>query len=309
MAIQQRSRIALSLVISSILAGCSGGGGGNNNNNNPPAGGNAPPPALTGDTFAVTSSNRLVNFNASSPNTAVAVNITGLMNGESILSVDLRPGGSPAGQMYAITSANRVYTIDPASGLATLKATMMADPSDNTQPFTSLMGTRVSIDVNNLVDQLRVVTNSGQNLRVMLDTGATFSDTPMTVGGVSANGVTEVGYTNNFSATCRTTVYYLDTSSDRLLTSANASGGILTPVGSLTVDATAISGFDISTTPDGVNTAFAALTVNGTTSLYTVNLQTGAATVVGPISSLAAGESIVGLARPVPMTSPAPAAR
>ncbi|MET0534774.1 MAG: DUF4394 domain-containing protein, partial [Steroidobacter sp.] len=305
MAQQKRINVALTLVIAGILAGCSGGGGGNNNNNNnPPPSGNNPPPQLTGDTFAVTSANRLVSFNAATPNTAVAVNISGLSNGETILAVDLRPGGTPAGQMYAITSAARVYTIDPNSGTATLKVNMTADPSDTTMPFTSLQGTRVSIDVNNLVDQLRVVSNSGQNLRVMLDTGATFTDTPLTVSGVTPNGISEVGYTNNFSATCRTTVFYIDTSSDRLMTSVNASAGILTAVGPLTVDATAIAGFDISTTPDGVNTAYAALTVMGTTSLYTINLQTGAATVVAPIGSLNSGESIVGLSRPVPSTTP-----
>lgn len=295
---QQRTNIVLSLVISGILAGC--GGGGNNNNNNP----NTPPAMLTGDTFAVTTANRLVSFSSTSPATSTAVTITGLQNGENILAMDLRPGGTPAGQMYALTDQARVYTIDPSSGAATLKATMSADPSDQSMPFSSLAGTSVSIDVNNLVDQLRVVTNTGQNLRVMLDTGATFSDNPMTVSGNPANGITEVGYTNNFAATCRTTVFYLDTTADRLMTSANASGGILTPVGPLTVDATAAAGFDISTTPDGTNTLFAALTVNGTVSLYTINPMTGAATAVGAIGALNQGESILGLARPVPTTTP-----
>lgn len=304
MAQQKRINVASSLMIAGILAGCGGGGGGNNNMGNPAPGGNNAPSQLTGDTFAVTTANRLVSFSSTMPSSSAAVNITGLAAGETILAVDLRPGGTPAGQMYALTSSARIFTIDPASGTATLKATMAADPSDNTQPFSSLQGTRVSIDVNNLVDQLRVVSNSGQNLRVMLDTGATFTDTPLTVGGVTPNGISEVGYTNNFSATCRTTVYYIDTSADRLMTSVNASAGILTPVGPLGVDATAIAGFDISTAPDGTNTAFAALTVMGTTSLYTINLQTGAATVVGPIGSLNAGESIVGLARPVPTTAP-----
>ena len=299
MAKQQRVNIVLSLVISGILAGCGGGGG--NNNNNPP---NTPPAQLTGDTFAVTSSNRLVSFSSTNPSNSSAVNITGLAAGETILAMDLRPGGTPAGQMYAITSAARVYTIDPSSGTATLKATMMADPSDTSMPFTTLQGTSVSIDVNNLVDQLRVVTNTGQNLRVMLDTGATFSDTPMTVAGNPATGVTEVGYTNNFAAACRTTVFYLDTTADRLMTSVNASAGMLTPVGPLTVDATAAAGFDISTNADGSNTLFAALTVNGTVSLYTINPMTGAVTAVGAIGALNQGENIPGLARPVPTTPP-----
>ncbi len=59
---------------------------------------------------------------------------------------------------------------------------------------------------NNVVDQLRIVTNSGQNLRVNVDTGATFTDTTLTVAVRCAVGVTEVAYTNNFSSACRTTV-------------------------------------------------------------------------------------------------------
>ena len=307
MAKQQRISIALSLMVSSILAGCGGGGGNNNNNMNPPQGNN-PPPALTGDTVAVTNANRLVSFNAATPNTgAAAVNITGLQNGENILAIDRRPGGTTPGQIYAVTSMFNVYTIDPSSGAATLKVKMSADPSDTTMPFQKFTGTRISIDVNNFVDQLRVIGNDGQNLRVMMDTGATFSDTQMTINGVQTNGVSEVAYTNNFSATCRNTVYYIDTTGDRLLTSANASAGMLTPVGPLGIDAQAIAGFDISTGTDGSNTAYAALSVMGTVSLYTINLTTGQTTSVGAIGALNTGENILGLARPSPATAPAQA--
>jgi trimeric autotransporter adhesin len=307
MAKQQRTSIALSLMVSSILAGCGGGGGGGNNmGNNPPPSGNNPP-MLTGDTFAVTNANRLVSFNAATPGTAAAVNVTGLANGENILAVDRRPGGATPGQIYAVTSMFNVYTIDPSSGAATMKAKMSADPSDTTMPFQNFTGTRISIDVNNFVDQLRVIGNDGQNLRVMMDTGATFSDTPMTIGGNQTSTISEVAYTNNFSATCRNTVFYIDTGSDRLMTSVNASAGILTPVGPLGLDAQAIAGFDISTGPDGSNTAYAALSVMGTVSLYTINLTTGQATSAGTIGSLNTGETIVGLVRPSPATAPAQA--
>lgn len=303
MAIQQRTSIALSLMVSSILAGCGGGGGGGGGNNPPPTG-NPPPATLTGDTIAVTSANRIVAFNAATPMTATVANVTGLAAGETILAVDRRPGGATPGQIYAITSQSNVYTIDPSSGAATLKAKMTADPSDTSMPFTGFTGTRISIDVNNFVDQLRVIGNDGQNLRVMMDTGATFSDTLMTIGGNQTNGISEVAYTNNFAAACRNTVYYIDTSGDRLMTSVNASAGILTPVGPLGFDAQAIAGFDISTGTDGSQTAYAALSVMGTVSLYTINLMTGAATSAGTIGSLNTGETIVGLARPSPATAP-----
>jgi trimeric autotransporter adhesin len=303
MATQQRISIALSLVVSGILAGCSGGGG--NNNNNPPTGNN-PPPMLTGDTFGVTNANRLVSFSSATPSNSAAVAITGLANGENILAVDRRPGGTTPGQIYAITDQFNVYTIDPSSGAASLKSRMTAAMGDD-NPFTRFTGTRISIDVNNFVDQLRVIGNDGQNLRVMLDTGQTFSDANMTIGGNAPTGVSEVAYTNNFAAACRNTVFYIDTSTDSLMTSVNASAGILTRVGPLGFDAQAIAGFDILTNADGSQTAFAALSVMGTTSLYTINLMSGAATLVGAIGALNTGETIVGLALPVPATAPAQA--
>lgn len=259
---KKRPRGAVCAMVVGLLAGCSGGGGGGGNNTQPAA---TPSTLTPGNTLAVTSANRLVSFNQATPGTATALAITGLRAGENIVGMDLRPGGTPAGQMIAIGSMGGVYTVDPTSAAATLKTTMTAGPGST---FTALSGTRISIDTNTLVDQLRIVTDSGQNLRVMVDTGATFMDTPLTVGGIGAIGITEVGYTNNFASACRVTVYYLDTTADRLMTSVNASAGVLTPVGGLTVNAAAMAGFDIVTGSDGSQTAIAALTVGTTTGLY-----------------------------------------
>ncbi|GFE81289.1 hypothetical protein GCM10011487_32890 [Steroidobacter agaridevorans] len=300
-AVTARVPFALYALLTLPLLGCSSGGG--NDDSAPAPTPNPPSGIVPGDTFAVTSSNRLMSFNSATPGTGSAVAIAGLRANENIVGFDLRPGGSPAGQLIAVGNQGGVYTVDPNSGTATLKSSMVADPSDTSDPYTALSGTRVSIDVNNVVDQLRIVSNSGQNLRVNMDTGATFTDTPLTVAGLRNIGVVEVAYTNNFSSACRTTVYYLDTTDDRLLTSANASGGVLTTVGPLTVNA-GIGGFDISTAPDGTQSAIAALSVGNVTSLYTIDLNTGAATLVAGIGGLNSGETVLGLARPVPTTTP-----
>ena len=295
-----RAPLALYALVSLPLLGCSSGGG----NDNPAPAPNPPGGIVRGDTLAVTSSNRLVSFNSATPGNSSIAAITGLRANENIIGFDLRPGGSPAGQLIAVGNQGGVYTIDPNSGTATLKSTMTADPSDTTDPFTSFTGTRTSIDVNNVVDQLRIVTDSGQNLRVNMDTGATFSDTSLTISGLRAIGVTEVAYTNNFPSACRTTAYYLDTTGDRLLMSPNASGGVLNVVGGLRVDAAAMTGFDIATAADGTQSAVAALTVGNVTSLYTVDLTTGAATLVAGISGLNSGETVLGVARSAPATTP-----
>ncbi len=300
MASTSRAHVALSLLVTVPLMGC---GGGSDQAQPPPI---APPSGgfVRGDTFAVTSANRVVSFNSATPGTASAINITGLRASETIVGFDLRPGGTPAGQLLAVGNLGGVYTIDPNSGTATLKSSLIPDPTDMTDTFSSLSGTRVSIDVNNVVDRLRIVTNSGQNLRVNVDTGETITDAPLTISNIRTIGVTEVAYTNNFSSACRTTAYYLDTTADRLLVTPDASTGVLNVVGGLLVDAAAMTGFDIATAADGTNAAVAALTVANTTSLYTIDLTSGAATLVGPISGLNMGETILGLARPTPATTP-----
>jgi len=299
-ALVARAPLALYALFALPLMGCSSGGG----NNNPAPAPNPPGGLVRGDTFAVTSSNRLVSFNSATPATSSLAAITGLRANETLIGFDLRPGGSPASQLIAVGNLGGVYTIDPNSGTATLKSSMTADPSDTTDPYTSFAGSRVSIDVNNVVDQLRIVTDSGQNLRVNMDTGATFSDSTLMISGLRAIGVTEVAYTNNFSSACSTTAYYIDSTSDRLLTTPNASGGVLSVVGGLTVDATAMTGFDIATAADGTQSAVAALTVGNVTSLYTINLTTGAATIIGGIGGLNTGETVLGLARSAPATTP-----
>jgi hypothetical protein len=74
---------------------------------------------------------------------------------------------------------------------------------------------------------------------------------------------------------------------------------VLNTVGNLSVSINDLTGFDIFTTSSGANAAYALLTQGSTTSLYTINLGTGAATLVGPLP--ATGFQYFGLAiTPVP---------
>src|SRR5688572_23808623 len=92
------AQLALYLLSCVSLMGCGGGGGGGGAN--PPS--TPPPPQggfVRGDTFAVTSANRLVSFNSTTPGTSSAAAITGLRANETLVGFDLRPGGTPAGQL------------------------------------------------------------------------------------------------------------------------------------------------------------------------------------------------------------------
>jgi len=278
--------------IGATLAACSDNDNDNNNG------------ASREDTVALISGNRLVSFNRNSLSIRTTLNITGLTGGENLVGIDVRAGGTPAGQLYGLSSGGRLYTIDAISGAATLKSTLAADAADATDKFTALSGTRFGVDTNTVPDRMRVVSDSGQDLRINFDTGATITDGALTLSGAAVNGVTEVAYTNNFAAACRTTLYYLDTTADRLLTTSDPNNGVLTVVGPLGVDASAAAGFDISTGNDGSNTAIATLTVGSNTNLYTINLTTGAATSAGAITGLAAGATVMGMAGRVPDTTP-----
>jgi hypothetical protein len=291
----------MSTLLAGTLAGCGGSDGNRNQNVNPGNG-------AAGDTIAVTSANRVVSFNRATRNVLASSTITGLQASETVLAIDLRAGGSPAGRLYALGSSGRIYTLNPATGAATQVSVLAADMGDTTNPFTGLNGTQFGIDTNTVPDRMRVVSNTGQDLRINFETGATITDGNLTLANAPIAGVTEVAYTNNFSTACRTTLFYLDTTADRLLTTTAPNDGLLTLVGNLGVDASAASGFDIMTGTDGSNTAIAALTATGSTSLYQINLTTGVATAMGAISGLNTGETVTSIALSTPSTNPTQAA-
>ena len=134
-----------------------------------------------------------------------------------------------------------------------------------------------------------------QNLRINVGTGATVSDTALAyIAGdpnVGVNpAINETAYTNSdTNLATGTSLFYIDYGRDILVSTLNPNAGSLQTVGALGVDTTAFTGFDILSDGIGGNTAYALLTASsGIASLYTVNLNTGAATAVGVISQTAA---------------------
>ena len=76
--------------------------------------------------------------------------------------------------------------------------------------------------------------------------------------------------------------YAIDYGLDVLVQVAN-NDGTLTTIGSLGVNTGIYSGFDIFTSSEGTDTAYAVLTTGTGTGFYTINLSTGAATLVGEL--------------------------
>jgi hypothetical protein len=299
------SHVALVFLLGSLGA-CSGSNYDDESPTPPPPAPPAPP-QTPGDTFGLTSANRLITFNRAAPALRTGVAITGLQAGENVLGIDIRPGGTPAGELYALGSTGRLYTVNTSSGAATLKSTLAADPADTTSPFTMLDGSEFGVDFNPVVDRLRIVSNTGQNLRVNVDTGATFTDGALNSGGSVRASVSAAAYTNDFAAACRTTLFFLETSTDRLLTTIEPNGGAVTDVGGLGANGDGGNGFEIVTADDGSNTALAVLSINSVPTLHSIALATGVATANGAITGLDAGEVLRGLAVAPPATAPAQA--
>jgi hypothetical protein len=129
-----------------------------------------------------------------------AIAISGLQAGESVIGLDVRAGGATPGQLYALGSAGRLYTVDTTTGVATFKFTLTADAGDSSDAFTALAGTEFGVDFNPVSDRLRVVSDTGQNLRIDVDSGATITDAPLASSGTTRAGVTGAAYSNAFAA-------------------------------------------------------------------------------------------------------------
>ncbi|TCD07132.1 DUF4394 domain-containing protein [Pedobacter frigidisoli] len=229
--------------------------------------------------YALTGDSKLLLINAKNPSSITSqVSISGLQTGESILGIDFRPA---TGQLYGVGSSSRLYVIDPKTGAAR---------SISAAPFTpAISGTAVGFDFNPTVDRIRLVTNTGQNLRLNPETGAVMI-TDGVINGVTNAKIGSVAYTQNKAGAATTILFDIDAATDKLYKQDPPNDGKLVEVGSLGFDVDEAGGFDIN--PDGT-AAIAALTSAGTSALYTIDLTSGKASKIGTL-----GSSITGLAIP-----------
>lgn len=239
--------------------------------------------------YALTDNNQLVNFDTSTPGTSSFVSVTGLVAGDFLSSIDSRPlNGDLYG--FAVTAGTgRLYTIDRNTGAAALQTTI----------GTALSGNFFGVDFNPSVDRLRVVSDTGQNLRINVDSGVAITDTDLQFAAGDANAgttpqVIAAAYSNNFAGAPSTTLYTLDLATQSLLTQSPPNSGTLNTVGSLSGVLFPEAAFDIS----GI-TGVAYAILNGA-ELSQVNLLTGETTSLGFIDTPG---NIIGFAAPSSITA------
>ncbi|MFN3570343.1 MAG: DUF4394 domain-containing protein [Polaromonas sp.] len=253
---------------------------------------------------AVTASNKLLKFNAGRPGRILAtLKVSGLQAGETLLGIDYRVSKD---QLYALGSSGRLYTLNEDTGVASVVG----------MPFAvKLEGTQFGFDFNPTVDRIRVVSNTGQNLRLHPDTGAVV-DSNATLEGMQTDGklgyaagdvnfgkpaiAVGAAYSYNKADTKITTNFALDAATGALVTQGTREGvmpavspntGQFFTVGAIGMPFTTAS-FDIQALSD---VAFAALNSDGapTSRWVTIDLKTGAARSLGTVGG---GERVVGIA-------------
>lgn len=235
-------------------------------------------------------SNTLVRVSSATPGTVKAtLPVTGLGLSDNLLGIDVRAAN---GLLYGIGSSGVIYTISPDTGVAT------AGPTASTVPS----GTNFGVDFNPAADRLRVVSSSGQSLRINVADGATTVDTSVAYAASDAGTgtppvVVGAAYTNNDNNPATATeLFNIESARDVLVLQNPPNDGVLVTRGALGVDAALRSGFDIA--PDGT-----AMAVLGDT-LYSVNVTTGATTAVGAVAGGAVdGMAFLTAAAPAPTTT------
>jgi len=233
---------------------------------------------------------KIVRFATDRPGASTRTGtVSGLKGDSRLLGIDYRVAD---GKLYGLGNNGGIYTLTQA-GRAT-KAGALTVP---------LEGTLFGVDVNPAADALRIVSNTGQNLRQSFATpnGPTTVDTRLTTPPATGDttGVVAAAYTNNDSSTdTATTLYDLNAMTNQIAVQAPANSGTLSPTGSLGVDPRGGAGLDIySTVRNGKavgQVAYAAMRVGGVHGLYEVTLFNGQATRVGAFA-----QDVVDLAFPL----------
>jgi Domain of unknown function (DUF4394) len=233
----------------------------------------------------LTTDGRLVRFDAATPGRTRGIGkVKGLAGDQSLVGVDFRVQD---GKLYGVGNAGGIYTLGTGDAAATKVG----------QLTVALSGTSFGVDFNPAANRLRVVSDTGQNLRHNLDdatattpplAGTTVMDGTLTVPPATTPvmGVAGAAYTNNdLDPNTATTLFDLDTAADQLVVQSPANAGALAPTGKLLVDAGPVAGFDIySRTAFGAtqaNLGLATVSVLGRSSLYQVSLLTGRLTRIG----------------------------
>jgi hypothetical protein len=239
--------------------------------------------------YGVTEQRFLVSWNADTPGAIqTGVPISGLEVNEVVLGLDFRPS---TGELFALGSMSRLYTLNLSTGEATAVGS----------GFGPLNGSAFGFDFNPVLDRISIVSDANNNYVVNPNDGTVTEVTSVFYNGSDIHAgqdpnITHLAYTNSIAGASTTELYGIDAGFDSLVTQADSAGNLST-VGSVGVDLTVRGGFDVSA--DSGVAYLAALAENSSQSaFYRIDLNTGISTALGQIGG---GSIITAMA-----VSPAP---
>ncbi|MCH8498978.1 MAG: DUF4394 domain-containing protein [Marinobacter sp.] len=188
--------------------------------------------------------------------------------------IDVRPAD---GKLYGLGGGDQLYTLDLNSGQATAGAKLKL----------SLPGTgQALVDFNPVADRLRLLAADGTNFRVNVDSGDVIKDGTVAYAqagyraGYSPNVLTGA-YTNSYAGAEKTALYNIDLASGNLMLQDPPNDGVQKTIGELS-ESLGHATMDIASDGKGGNTAYV---LTGTT-LHTLDLNTGALTLLGEVANL-----------------------
>ena len=183
-----------------------------------------------------------------------------------VLGIDVRPAD---GMLYAVGADGGIYTVDLATGKATMKSKLEK---------TLAAGSLVTVDFNPVADRMRLMSNDGTNLRVNVDDGKVttdgahkFADADMHKG--EKPNIVAGAYINSVKGAKETALYNIDGTIGALIKQAPPNDGVLNAVGKLGVKVDTVA-FDIWSDGNGKNDAW----LMAGDWLHSVDLGTGKAT-------------------------------
>ena len=230
----------------------------------------------------LTSGGQLVCASDRKPEKARVIGtVNGYVSGDTkLVGIDFRPQD---GLLYGVGDGGGLYRVDTSTAMLTPVGKLTVAP----------MGTKFGVDFNPAANALRIVSNTGQNLRQPFANLGTANPLAVTANDSALNyapatvamGVLGAAYTNNdVNAATATSLFVLDANLMQIALQSPANSGILVATGKLGVAPTD-GGIDIySVLRNNVTVdqrALAVLTVGAVAGLYDIDVLTGKASLRG----------------------------
>jgi hypothetical protein len=220
--------------------------------------------------YAIDTGDNLISFWSDAPaNILSSFNITGIQFGEEIRGLDYWNG-----TLYGLGSSSRLYTIDRNTGAATQVGSGQFSPLLNGQTF----------GVDNGPAGFQVVSGlgGGQSTLVYRTTGAATAEPNVQY----AAGYPFFGVSPRVDALAyddATGTWYASDTLQNTLATFNPATGTLHTISPLGIDASRFNGLDISPFTDIMYMGTPAASSDPQANLYSINMTTGMASLIGQI--------------------------